>query len=29
MLAKIRAISPTLMETDAFMLAPEVSIETI
>jgi hypothetical protein len=29
MLAKIRAISPTLMDTDAFMLVPEVSIETV
>jgi len=27
MLAKIRAISPTLIENDALMLAPEVSIE--
>jgi hypothetical protein len=27
MLAKIRAISPTLIENDAFMLAPEVNIE--
>jgi hypothetical protein len=28
MLAKIRAISPTLIENDAFMLASEVSIGT-
>jgi hypothetical protein len=27
MLAKIRAISPTLIENDAFMLVLEVSIE--
>jgi len=27
MLAKIRAISPTLIENDALMLAPEVSID--
>jgi len=28
MLAKIRAISPTLIENDAFMLTSEVGIET-
>jgi hypothetical protein len=28
MLAKIRAISPTLIENDALTLAPEVTIRT-